>query len=145
MTIGLILSLFKFHWIRRSLLLNRLGRGLARGLEPTHTWEVRWRRYIYLVAGHTHTTSNLYFLCLCTRFSPGRFWVNGKHPSTHIWYPTFTSSPKFLPDMKKIFQTTTTSQLQLPDKCQNGLDFAFNIITRKWKAKIAPDSSLLHS
>ena len=39
--------------------------------------------------------------------------------------------PKFLPDMKKIFQTTTTSQLQLPDKCQNGLDFAFNIITRK--------------
>ena len=52
--------------------------------------------------------------------------------------------PKFLPEMKKILQTTTTPQLQLPDKCQNGLDFAFNIITRKWKAKIAPASSLLH-
>ena len=39
--------------------------------------------------------------------------------------------PKFLPGVKKILQTTTTPQLLLPDKCQNGLDFAFNIITRK--------------
>ena len=38
--------------------------------------------------------------------------------------------PKFLRDIKTK-QTTTTPQLQLPDKFQNGLDFAFNIITRK--------------